>query len=622
MPSPDAIDDNEFDLLLTASARYALGPVDGEGFVRWFANIVPLLCPGFAAKFKGTEAEQRSAFMSLGRMLWNRLPQPDNHFRPLPLPKPERNAPCSCGSGRKFKQCCAPLEEVDNPFGGVSLLLYVLGQFPRTQLKKLPLAGLDVEELAHIGSEWRTNGRAADAAVLLERVFTDLDRLDGRAQWAFDVLADCYDDLHRPKKKLQLIERVSEARDPTLRSAALHRRITILADRGERAEAWRLFAQAQRHEPDNPLLATLEITMLLSEKKYDRVRERGQFWIARLARDRKHDFSDLIGHLRELIADPVEASLRHESTHRPGLLDLRRQLVALPAIACHYSIDGDDGHACLVPSPALNALVAEWQRHTTVIKPDLTMLHADFEDPWERVASGIGWLDRNPLAWQCFDILDDLALAVRDADLMTGAEALLAPLLERGEALLRSILKHNGAGDRALPWGFLENRPALRLVAGRFFLCKELGQADTAFALVRWLVNTLNPDDNHGLRQELVRLMLERGDAQGALDVCDRYPDDRLVGLQFGRALALFVLQRQGEAAAALRIAKANAPLVLPMLLAANPKPMRTAGPYLRMGGKEEAWNHRRAFHALWEASGALDWARGAAVQTGRRPRG
>ena len=93
---------------------------------------------------------------------------------------------------------------------------------------------------------------------------------------------------------------------------------------------------------------------------------------------------------------------------------------------------------------------------------------------------------------------------------MTGAEALLAPLLERSDALLRSILEHNGASDRALPWGFLANRPALCLIAGRYFLCSELGPADTAFALVRWLVTTLNPDDNHGLRQELVRRCLER----------------------------------------------------------------------------------------------------------------
>ena len=622
MPTTNRPEPDELDLLLSSSARYALGPTDGHRFVRWFAEIVPLLCPDFAARFQGTEAEQRSAFLSLGRLLWNKMPQPDNHFRPLPLPKPERNAPCPCGSGRKFKLCCAQLEDIGNPFEGMSLLQYVLGQYPRTQLKILPLAGLDLEELGHIGNEWRTNGRAADAEVLLERVFTDIDRLDERAQYAFDVLADCYDDLYRPKKKERLIARVSEARNPTLRSAALHRRITILADRGDRAEAWRLFTQAQRHEPDNPLLATLEITMLLGEKNYERMRERGQFWIGRLARDRNHDYSDLIGHLRELIADPVEVSLRHDSKDRPGLMDLRRQLASLPAIECHYSIDGDDGSAFLVPSRDLDALATEWRRHATAVKPDLTLLNADFDDPWERVAPGIAWLDRNPLAWQCFDILDDIALAIRDMDLMTGAEALLAPLLARGEALLRSILERNGASDRPLPWAFVENRPALRLIASRYFLCSELGQADAAYAIVRWLVTTLNPDDNHGLREVLVRLCLERGDAQGALDVCDRYPDDGLAGLQFSRPLAMFVLARHVEAEAALRNAMASCPLVLPMLLAANPKPVRVDGPYVQMGSKVEAWHHRRAYHALWEASGALTWARGVAARKGRRPPG
>ena len=103
MSSRNDIDESEFDLLLTASARYARGPVEGEGFVRWFADIVPLLCPGFAAKSTGTETEQRSAFMSLGRMMWNRLPQPESRFRPLPLPKADGNAPCPCCSRRKFK---------------------------------------------------------------------------------------------------------------------------------------------------------------------------------------------------------------------------------------------------------------------------------------------------------------------------------------------------------------------------------------------------------------------------------------------------------------------------------------------------------------------------------------
>lgn len=618
---PDDSDTDELDLLLRASARYALGPVDGHAFVEWFTDAVPLLCPRFTAQFGGSEAERRSAFHALGRLLWNRMPLPDNHFRPKPLPKPERNAPCPCGSGRKYKHCCAGAESMPDQFEGMSLLMYVLGQYPRTQLKTLPLAGLDLDELAHIGHEWCREGRAADAEVLLEHVFEDLDRLDERAQYAFDVLADCYDDLHRPKKKQRLIERVAEARNPTLRSAALHRRITILADRGERAEAWRLFAEAQRHEPDNPMLATLELTMLLGEKNYDRMRERGQFWIARLTRDRDHDFSDLIGHIRELIADPVEASLKYVSADRPGLSELRRLLAALPPIECHYTLDRDEDGAGLVPSAELEKLVAEWRHNAEVFKPTLTDLRAGDEQAWERLAPGIPWLKGHPLAWQSFDILDDLALVVQEVPLMAGDEALLAPLVERAHALLRLVLERNGGSDCTLPWVFLGNRPALRLVVALYYLRREQRRIDDAFAIARSLVTKLNPNDNHGLREELARLCLERGDAQGALDVCDRYPDDAMLGTLFNRPLALFLLARHSEAENALRSAMMERPHVVPMLLAANPKRPRSDSRFVRVGGKDEAWLYRTAHHTLWERSGALTWARGvrAEPRTGRR---
>jgi tetratricopeptide (TPR) repeat protein len=615
---PDESNGDELDLLLSASARQALGPVDGHAFVEWFADVVPLLCPEFANQFAGSDAERRSAFHALGRLLWNRMPLPDNHFRPRPLPKPERNAACPCGSGQKYKHCCARAESARDPFEGLSLLQYVLGQYPRTQLKTLPLAGLDPEELAHIGHQWCRRGRAADAEALLEHVFEDLDRLDERAQHAFDVLADCYDDLHRPRKKERLLERVASARNPALRSAALHRRITILADRGERAQAWRLFVDAQRHEPDNPMLATLELTLLLGEKKYDRMRERGRYWIARLSRDREHDYRDLIAHIRDLIADPVGMSLKYESVDRPGLMELRRLLASLPALEGHYEVERSDGMATLVPSGDLASVVANWRRQTQVIKPDLTMASAGDPDAWERVAPGIAWLERNPLAWQSFDVLDDLSLAVQDATLMAGAEALLEPLLERAIALLRLALDRNAAAECALPWGFLENRPALRLVVALCYLRRDQQRREDALAIAHWLVTTLNPSDNHGLREELMHLLLERGDAQGALEICDRYPDDAMVGTLFNRPLALFVLGRHVEAEHALREAMAVRPSLLSMLLAAAPKAPRTEGPFVRVGGKEEAWLYREAHRMLWENSGALAWARGVAALRAR----
>ena len=601
----------ELDVLLGASARYALGPIDGTAFVRWFAEVLPILCPDFVSAFPHDEESRRSAFQSLGRLLWNRMPLPDNGFRPRPLPKPERNAPCLCGSGRKYKHCCALAESLPDPFAELSLLKYVLAQYPRTQLRSLPLAGLDLEELAYIGGEWRREGRAADAEALLERVFEDVDRLDARAQFAFDVLADCYDELHRPKKKERLIERVAHARDRTLRSAALHRRITMLADRGERAEAWRLFAEAQRLEPDNPMLATLELTMLLGQGDYDRMRDRGQYWIARLARDRNYDHADLIAHLRELIADPAGVALKYASADRPELTELRRLLASLPPIECHYRIDSSGGEGCLVPSPALEAVVTEWSREVEVFKPDLTMVRAGDPDAWERAAPGIPWLAVHPLAWQSFDLLDDLALVVREADLMGGEEILLAPVLERAHALLRLALEHNGAQNGALPWGFPQNRPALRLLVALVYLRLDQKRAGEARELAHWLVLTLNPNDNHGLREELSRLCLEAGDAQGALDVCDRYPEDAMVSTMFNRALALFMLGRQADAETALRAAMSLRPKVMPMLMATDPKPPRSDGAFLRVGGKEEAWIYREDHLALWEKSGALAWARG-----------
>ena len=47
-----------------------------------------------------------------GKRYQDRLPGPDDEALPPPVEpidadaKPKRNAPCPCGSGKKFKQCC------------------------------------------------------------------------------------------------------------------------------------------------------------------------------------------------------------------------------------------------------------------------------------------------------------------------------------------------------------------------------------------------------------------------------------------------------------------------------------------------------------------------------------
>lgn len=266
----------------------------------------------------------------------------------------------------------------------------------------------------------------------------------------------------------------------------------------------------------------------------------------------------------------------------------------------------------------LAALEADWHDLTDVVKPDLTMLDAGDPDAWARVAPGIPWLADHPLGWQSFEVLDDLMLAVQGTDLMPGAESLLEPLLARAHALLHLVLDRNAAGDCRLPWEFLENRPALRMAVALYYLRRDQQRGDDALALAHWLVTKLNPSDNHGLREELVRLLLERGDAKGALEICGRYPDDAMAGTLFNRPLALFLLGRHVEAEHALREAMAMRPHLLPMLLAAEAKAPRTEGQFVRVGGKEEAWIYREDHRVLWANSGALTWARGVGAPKAR----
>src|SRR5512135_2990749 len=161
MPVPDDGVD-ELDLVLDASARHALNGAGGTAFIAWFQDVVPILAPRFVAGIEGGSESQRAALHSLGRLLWNRMPLPDNRFRPRPLPKPERNAACPCGSGRKYKHCCARVEDIGDPFERVSLLKYILQQYPRSRLKDVPLHELAIDELAFIAGEWMGEGRAAE----------------------------------------------------------------------------------------------------------------------------------------------------------------------------------------------------------------------------------------------------------------------------------------------------------------------------------------------------------------------------------------------------------------------------------------------------------------------------
>ena len=154
--------------------------------------------------------------------IWNATPIPENRFRPRKQPRPERNAPCLCGSGHKFKQCCGA---VNAPALGISeelMLAKVLMQFPRNRLAELPILELHPDALALVADEWRHCGREKDAIALLEILFAHLPELDERAEGAADMLLGAYLDTHAPRKKQKFIEALKAAPDKTLAVSYTH----------------------------------------------------------------------------------------------------------------------------------------------------------------------------------------------------------------------------------------------------------------------------------------------------------------------------------------------------------------------------------------------------------------
>ena len=63
------------------------------------------------------------------------MPLPGNGFKPRPVAAPGRNDPCPCGSGAKYKTCCAQLPQFD-AFDEDELWAAMAHQLPAAQLRR------------------------------------------------------------------------------------------------------------------------------------------------------------------------------------------------------------------------------------------------------------------------------------------------------------------------------------------------------------------------------------------------------------------------------------------------------------------------------------------------------
>ena len=475
-----ALDFPDLDALLDAAAARVVEGVEPAAFVDWFVEQSPTIAPAFAGALRdAVEGDLRAGF---ARGLWNRFPQPDNRFRPRPLPPPGRNEPCVCGSGRKYKQCCRTLEPDHATMEALPLLLHVLERYPAEALDALDAAPMDPDDLLLVLDTWAAEGEGERAVRLALPLFTSNRRLPRHAPEVLEILLEAWPRGFRDEALAALVGELAGSRDEDIALIAAEERVRLHHENDPKA-AWTLFARELERFGERPALAALEVDLLVGEGRGDEAVAAAERWRSKLlghgpTRDPAPDPA-LIEFVDELLAraawiDPEIALERacDEDDVLDRLVTLLDETPPGPVAGTHApsapSTEAASGRALvLVPTPAMGDAERDWHERV-----------AGFDGLTEIVA----YLDDAPLALSSFAVIESLATSIDAWAEESWSEAVFVRLLERAEMLLyRHVSRELGfETSEGLPdWDAMvwetapevsarhpENRAAIGLLSG------------------------------------------------------------------------------------------------------------------------------------------------------------
>ncbi|MBK7001647.1 MAG: SEC-C domain-containing protein [Rhodoferax sp.] len=633
MQTPPPGSSEDFEKLLQQAGAQLLVNTQTTAFVDWFVSHAPEITPHFLAGMPpgGEEdAERLLRFMAMN--LYGDMPNPANALQAPGHIKQSRNDPCACGSGKKYKQCCGTFS-IPAPFGQLNLLRFVLDAYPQKRLAEVAQSKAAIHAVADTAIQWLTEGKAQRTADLLEPYFAGTGPLSVKLSPIFNELMDAWSELGQNDKRQSLVQELQVRGDRPLKSDALQRLTTILADRGDYAAAWHTFKEASAFNPNDPALSFLEVTVLVSEGRLDEARTRARWWASFLARQRDPDLAHPIERLLEMADDPHLGLLHTAAEANPDLQRLHTLFLAAPqpkvrhSFAVHTEKDEQNVLHTLTPEFKPDAPLAKlekrWRKTFHQVKPMLTAVQNGAEEVWENAADWLDLLQKQPDLWFSFDVLDDLVMALDTVNWGGVTERFVVPMAERAAEQLRLTIESGNAPKLECRWMFRAHRPVLRPIAMLAFVCKENQNWTRFMEVAHWLVLELNPNDNHGLRTDLCDVYARFARWQDILNLQGRYPDDIQPSLLLNAVLAAYKLQDTAKAQALLWEAKKRCPAAVKMLLEADPKPVKPDDQHggIVVGGKYEAWLYVSEVRPFWLEHKALDWAR-TAVRPPKRAHG
>jgi tetratricopeptide (TPR) repeat protein len=482
---------------------------DESDFLAWVRAEAPRRFPGVFADLPNEQAARAVAF-ELGREIWNKVPLPGDGYRTRPIPRPERNAPCPCGSGQKHKRCCGAVSggRFELPLEPEEAWAMVLSRRSEEEVEELVSEKRIPRTLLPRIAESLIEMEAAETALLLLESFLEQpERLDERDAPALEALILAYDDLDLHEAKEQAVEQLDGALSPPLRLALWESLAQSYLSLGDADRAQEAVDKVRDVDPENPVLGWVETLLLLDDNRLDEASERARE--ALQSHRRRPGLSDeALAFLEETAEDP-KASRRRLLLDEflPGVERLEKLVADAAARPVQpYEIQTEDGSlgSGLVTPEDLLAVEDAWAAATVgeeweepeEDEEDLDGDEEDAEDEddeedWEEdeedgedeeaeeedwleeaelfwqpeEADGwLSWLSWNPRAFDSLVVLADLSdraslLAERDPELV---ETLVRPLVARGVAIVEASLA--GAPQATLAKDLEENEAALDLL--------------------------------------------------------------------------------------------------------------------------------------------------------------
>lgn len=599
----ERLDDEELDALFAlieeGASQFLDQALERADFIDWFARAAPerglLPLPGASAE---------KWYRALGAVLFDALPLPPT-FRQGKTARPGRNDPCLCGSGQKYKQCCAGYaDEFD--FGDTNLLRPVLLSLPPAQMRALVQSQVDTRALAEVVDDWCDDDDFERVAEILAPWFdAETGKFNQASVPLLGALASALLELERDDEAAALIERVLARGDRHLRAEGFRTRAYTRLDKADFDAAWEDFEEVRRLAPSAPDNATLELTILLMSKRYDDARARAQYWLPRLERNTAREADAPLEFVERVLEDPETALDDTQSGGDfPELVILEEMLEEAPPVARgRPAAPNADGELTLTVAPALRRLETRWADVFPVRKPAGAELLTENEDAWEDPEPWLEFLQENPQAWSSIEVLDDLTNLICTTVGIETPDELTEALLSRGAAVVNAQLPTNALPTGHFDWDLRESRAALRLLAREAIHTgsmapQPMGGPPFIERVERLLV--LDPADHFGLVAPLGGALLYQGDTARVLAMPPR-PSTDGPG-QLNEVLAMR-MAGQDEAARRLLVEIEDANAVLLEWLRDGPPSAAPKDPALL-----RAWGCCNSMRPLWLASGGLDW--------------